>query len=86
MTITTSFKGTKAFNRLCGKSKEELAQRVLVQRDMLRELLSAIRHQEAAPDSSELEYHIQILEEELSEAKETIRRLVEGSLAEWEIP
>ncbi len=86
MASATSFEGTEAFNKLCCRSKEELAQRVLIQRDMLRELLSAVQHQEVAPDPSEREYRIQTLEEELSEAKETIRRLVEGSSVEWEVP
>ena len=89
--VISSFVGTEAFNRLLLQPKETLAQRVLVQADMIRDFCTAHIDNTQRPEQydfdDQLSYNqarILELEELLADAKETISRLVEGDATEWD--
>jgi hypothetical protein len=75
----TSFTNTKEYDYLLQQPKEELAQRVLVQRDMIHDLMF---QQSSAVSTDSLQ--AELLQEELEEAREVIRRLIEGLPQEWD--
>lgn len=86
--VITSFTGTPAFIHLCQQPVEKLAQHILVQRDMIRDLRSQ------QTDTRELEdlrdqlscSNARILEQEelLEDTRDQLRRMIEDCSAEWE--
>ena len=87
-TISSSFVGTEAFNRLLQRPKDALAQHILVQRDLIREFKTANQHHEDEVVDTlrdELSYaypKISALEEDLA-ARDTINQIVKGNSTEW---
>lgn len=85
--FSSSFTETEAFARLLQKSKEELVQRVLVQRDMLGDLLSYSKNSRLEALTDELscsQARVAELEELLAKRNDTIARFVEGLPIEWD--
>jgi hypothetical protein len=87
--IASSFTGSPAWNYLLQQSPEKLAQHILVQRDIIRNLRVMPTDDTREIEALQLEVdssHAQILalEEDLTEARDMIRRLVEGECVEWE--
>jgi len=89
-TVISSFVGTEVFNRLLQRPKDTLVQHILVQRDLIREFKVTNRHHEdEVVDAfrNELSYtytKISELEEDLAEARDTINRMAEGNVTEWD--
>lgn len=78
--ISSTFK----YRILLNKSKEELAQQVVVLRDLLRTLCIPLRTVvESKSDSGPCIRCVE-LEEELTEATATIQRLIEEEATEWD--
>jgi len=90
MATISSFVGTEAFTRLLQRPKDALVQHILVQRDLIREFKAANQHHEnEVLDAfrNELSYtytKISELEEDLAEARDTIDRMAEGNVTEWD--
>jgi hypothetical protein len=94
--VISSFTDTQAYDSLLRQSKEQLAQRILVQRDLIRDLRSLqtdtkeLDTLKVELDNSKAEIdhaHAQILwlEELLEDCRDRNRRLVEGEAVEWEV-
>ncbi|HNY33519.1 MAG TPA: hypothetical protein PKK68_02575 [Methanothrix soehngenii] len=88
--VTSSFVGSPAWDYLLQQSPEKLAQHILIQRDIIRDLRAMPMSDSHEMEALQLEIdssHAQILalEEDLTEARDTIRRLVEGECVEWEV-
>jgi predicted nuclease with TOPRIM domain len=88
--ILTSFRGTPAFEQLLRRPKEALAQHILVQRDLIRELKekeTGYNHDAVFDLHDELSY-LQIknaeLEEALAELKDNFSQIVEGNVTRWD--
>jgi hypothetical protein len=89
--ITSSFAGSPAWNYLLQQSPEKLAQHILIQRDIIRDLRalpmnsssSEIEALQMEIDSSHAQ--IQALEEGLDESRDTLRRMIDGDGVEWEV-
>jgi hypothetical protein len=89
-TISSSFVGTEAFSRLLQRPKDALAQHILIQRDLIREF--KVTHQSSTDETvdylkNELSYanaKIIELEDDLTEARDTISQMVEGNSTGWD--
>lgn len=76
---------TSEYRILLNNSKEELAQQVIVLRDLLRALRAQLRAAVESERSPEPCIRCGELEEELTEATATIMRFIEGASTEWDI-
>ncbi len=91
MSWPTTISKTPRYRSLLGQPVEVLAQHIMVQRDLLRELLvykrASLRELAVLQDQISLrDAKINELEEMLEESYDVRRRLIEGNPVEWGDP